>query len=268
MTAEVDTTTPCSSRPTPTASARSRSTGPSGATAGRRIWRTPTTPRSTDAAADPRCAAVVVTGAGTTFCPGADMARLGDLSAEGAGLPHRPVDVPRCVPEAAGRRDQRRVRGRRAGAGAVLPCPLRRRHRPLLHRFRPARPRRRIRDRRDVAPARRARERAGPADLGPHVRRGGGEGARSGEPRRAPRRGAHRGQGLRPRHRGELRALGRRGDRRAGARRRRRHLRRRTRPCLRRNRQAHRLRRPARGHRVVARETTAEVPAAVNREDV
>ena len=41
-----------------------------------------------DAAADPAVRAVVVTGAGTTFCPGADMARLGGLSAEGASLPH------------------------------------------------------------------------------------------------------------------------------------------------------------------------------------
>ena len=41
----------------------------------------------TAAAADPAVRAVVVTGAGPTFCPGADMARLGDLSAEGATLP-------------------------------------------------------------------------------------------------------------------------------------------------------------------------------------
>jgi len=53
----------------------------------------------TDAAADPAVRAVVVTGAGPTFCPGADMARLGDLSAEGATLPHRPVDVPRTFPK-------------------------------------------------------------------------------------------------------------------------------------------------------------------------
>ena len=36
----------------------------------------------TDAAADPAVRAVVVTGAGPTFCPGADMGRLGDLAAE------------------------------------------------------------------------------------------------------------------------------------------------------------------------------------------
>jgi enoyl-CoA hydratase/carnithine racemase len=47
------------------------------------------------AATDPDVRAVVVTGAGTTFCPGADMAHLGDLAAEGAELPHRPVDLPR-----------------------------------------------------------------------------------------------------------------------------------------------------------------------------
>jgi enoyl-CoA hydratase/carnithine racemase len=53
----------------------------------------------TAAAADPAVRAVVVTGAGTTFCPGADMTRLGDLAAEGASLPHRPVDVPRTFPK-------------------------------------------------------------------------------------------------------------------------------------------------------------------------
>ena len=49
--------------------------------------------------ADPAVRAVVVTGAGPTFCPGADMARLGDLAADGATLPHRPVDVPRTFPK-------------------------------------------------------------------------------------------------------------------------------------------------------------------------
>ena len=53
----------------------------------------------TAAAADEAVRAVVVTGAGTTFCPGADMARLGGLSAEGAVLPHRPIDVPRTFPK-------------------------------------------------------------------------------------------------------------------------------------------------------------------------
>jgi len=53
----------------------------------------------TDAAADPAVRAVVVTGAGPTFCPGADMTRLGDLSTDGATLPHRPVDVPRTFPK-------------------------------------------------------------------------------------------------------------------------------------------------------------------------
>ena len=53
----------------------------------------------TDAARDPAVRAVVVTGAGPTFCPGADMARLGDLSTDGASLPHRPVDVPRTFPK-------------------------------------------------------------------------------------------------------------------------------------------------------------------------
>jgi enoyl-CoA hydratase/carnithine racemase len=53
----------------------------------------------TDAGTDEAVRAVVVTGAGTTFCPGADMTRLGGLSTEGAVLPHRPVDVPRRFPK-------------------------------------------------------------------------------------------------------------------------------------------------------------------------
>ncbi len=53
----------------------------------------------TAAAADEDVRAVVVTGAGKTFCPGADMTRLGGLSSEGATLPHRPVDVPRTFPK-------------------------------------------------------------------------------------------------------------------------------------------------------------------------
>jgi enoyl-CoA hydratase/carnithine racemase len=53
----------------------------------------------TAAATDEAVRAVVVTGAGTTFCPGADMTRLGGLSTEGAVLPHRPVDVPRTFPK-------------------------------------------------------------------------------------------------------------------------------------------------------------------------
>lgn len=53
----------------------------------------------TAAAQDPSVRAVVLTGAGTTFCPGADMSRLGGLATEGAVLPHRPVDVPRTFPK-------------------------------------------------------------------------------------------------------------------------------------------------------------------------
>lgn len=53
----------------------------------------------TAAAADPGVRAVVVTGAGTTFCPGADMGRLGGLAQDGAVLPHRPVDVARDFPK-------------------------------------------------------------------------------------------------------------------------------------------------------------------------
>ena len=53
----------------------------------------------TAAALDEAVRAVVVTGAGTTFCPGADMTRLGGLATEGAVLPHRRVDVPRTFPK-------------------------------------------------------------------------------------------------------------------------------------------------------------------------
>jgi enoyl-CoA hydratase/carnithine racemase len=55
--------------------------------------------RLSEAAADERVRAVVVTGAGTTFCPGADISRLGRLGEEGAQLPHQPVDVQRSFPK-------------------------------------------------------------------------------------------------------------------------------------------------------------------------
>ncbi len=55
--------------------------------------------RLTAAAADRDVRAVVLTGAGTTFCPGADTARLGGLAQEGARLPHHSVDVPRHFPK-------------------------------------------------------------------------------------------------------------------------------------------------------------------------
>lgn len=51
------------------------------------------------AATDPRVRAVVVTGAGTTFCPGADMSRLDGLGEPGARLPHKAVEVPRRFPK-------------------------------------------------------------------------------------------------------------------------------------------------------------------------
>jgi enoyl-CoA hydratase/carnithine racemase len=55
--------------------------------------------RLTDAATDEQVRAVVLTGAGSTFCPGADISRLGGLGQEDARLPHFPVDVPRRFPK-------------------------------------------------------------------------------------------------------------------------------------------------------------------------
>jgi enoyl-CoA hydratase/carnithine racemase len=51
------------------------------------------------AATDPAVRAVVLTGAGDAFCPGADMSRLGLLAEPGARLPHKAVDVPRRFPK-------------------------------------------------------------------------------------------------------------------------------------------------------------------------
>jgi enoyl-CoA hydratase/carnithine racemase len=51
------------------------------------------------AAGDPEVRAVVVTGAGTTFCPGADLSRLGRLAEPGAKLPHTSVEHLRTFPK-------------------------------------------------------------------------------------------------------------------------------------------------------------------------
>lgn len=52
-----------------------------------------------EAAVDERVRAVVLTGAGSTFCPGADLSRLGRLGEEGARLPHQPVEPQRRFPK-------------------------------------------------------------------------------------------------------------------------------------------------------------------------
>jgi enoyl-CoA hydratase/carnithine racemase len=55
--------------------------------------------RLSAAAADPDVRVAVLTGAGTTFCPGADISRLDGLAQEGAQLPHLAVDIPRTFPK-------------------------------------------------------------------------------------------------------------------------------------------------------------------------
>ena len=196
MTAEVD-----SSRPTPTASARSRSTGPSAATAGRRTWRTPTDGALTDAAADQGVRAVVVTGAGTTFCPGADMGRLGDLAAEGASLPHRPVDVPRTFPKpliAA-------INGACAGVGLVQALFCHVRFAADTARFSTAFARRGLVAEYGIAwtlPRLVGLENALDLLLSARTFDAVRRRHSAGEPRRAARRGADRGPRVHPRHRG------------------------------------------------------------------
>jgi enoyl-CoA hydratase/carnithine racemase len=51
------------------------------------------------AAGDPAVRAVVVTGAGSTFCPGADLSRLDRLAEPGATLPHTSVEPMRTFPK-------------------------------------------------------------------------------------------------------------------------------------------------------------------------
>jgi len=55
--------------------------------------------RLATAAADPAVRVVVLTGSGSTFCPGADTANLADLAQEGATLPHPQVDAVRRFPK-------------------------------------------------------------------------------------------------------------------------------------------------------------------------
>ena len=130
-------------------------------------------------------------------------------------------------PSRSSPRSTGRARGR-AGAGAVLPRPLRRRHRPLRHRRSPgaaSSPSTASRGRCPGWSAWRTRWTCC-CRAARSTRRRPRRWAWSAASCRAGRR-ARRGPGLRPRHRRELRPRGHRGDHRAGARRRRRHVRRR-----------------------------------------
>jgi enoyl-CoA hydratase/carnithine racemase len=82
--------------------------------------------RLEQAAADPAVRVVGGTGAGTTFCPGADLARLDDLAAAGTGLDlagRRPPDTPLRFPKPL----VAAVNGGCAGVGLVqaLMCDVR-----------------------------------------------------------------------------------------------------------------------------------------------
>ena len=115
----------------------------------RNAWTAPMENRYFDVLAaadtDPAVRVGVLTGAGTSFCPGMDMGRLAEVA--GSGEHRRPPAAVRAaaVPQAADRRDQRRVRRDRADPGADVRCAVRRAGGQVLHRFRPPRARRRVR---------------------------------------------------------------------------------------------------------------------------
>ncbi len=131
--------------------------------------------RLDDAAADGSVRAIVVTGAGSAFCPGMDMAALeqtaaaGELVRAGRRPMHYALSIPKPMIAA--------VNGACAGIGLIqaLYCDLRfaargARHVDLVH---PARPGPRVRHVVDAAATRRRRARPRPPPLGSDVRRRG-----------------------------------------------------------------------------------------------
>ena len=172
---------------------RSRCTTPIGRTRGASRWSTSTSHASTTRRRTPDVRAIVVTGAGSAFCPGMDMAALeqtaaaGELVREGRRPMHYALSIPKPMIAA--------INGACAGIGLIqaLYCDLpvrgaRRAHVDVVHA---PRPRRRVRHVVDAATTRRCRARPRPPALGPHVRRRGGAHHGAG---RAPLRSRRRGR--------------------------------------------------------------------------
>ena len=109
----------CCTRST-TACARSRSTTRSVATRGTPTWSRQYFDALDRAAADDDVRAIVVTGAGRSFCPGLDSATARAGGRAGRAAPRRPALAALRArrSQADDRRDQRRVRRDRAGPGA------------------------------------------------------------------------------------------------------------------------------------------------------
>ena len=138
---------------------------------------------------DPDVGALVVTGAGSVFCSGADLGNLVKLTAAEGRRPHRgPRDLQRLpgVPRLAAPHDRRGQRTRRRRRHEPRAGVRRARHLPdraLRHPVRPDRPAPRRRSRVDARPARR------PAD-----HRGDGAVRRAGRRRARGRPRARRGR--------------------------------------------------------------------------
>ena len=169
-----------------------------------------------ECAASQEVRVIVVTGAGRGFCAGADMQELQSLGEDGVGRgpaqrrAHR-ADLPADGPQADHRGDQRAVRGDRAGAGADVRHPLRRRGRQADDGVRAPRAGRRARHLVGAAAPGRARRGAGPAAVRSRGARARGRRDGPRQRRDAGRDGARAGARLRARPRRQLLA-GEHGD--------------------------------------------------------